>query len=301
MNGDYCLCGWRVRSGLPLPELLPWTGAPDAAVDVTVAAEPIDAEIVAATRGGYSCVTDDGALFFQIPGKLRILTRDGARISVDAEKPDRAFGWRLFVLGTGLYHLCHQRDLFPLHAACLRIGDRTVAVVGRSGAGKSTLSAVLNRRGHILLSDDIAVLDTQAAGDVVLVRPSFPRLRLWQDAMTALALPEHSAIPVREDLPKYALESRTGFDPAPRRLDCILVLEEGSAPKLHEVPPILAVPLLQGHVHRPRLIERLGRQATVLRQSAAIAERVPVRRLVRPFRFDALEETADLIEAVFDS
>ena len=36
--------------------------------------------------------------------------------------------WRLFLLGSTLGHIAHQRGLFPLHAACLRIGGRAVAI-----------------------------------------------------------------------------------------------------------------------------------------------------------------------------
>ncbi|MBN2752095.1 MAG: hypothetical protein JXQ84_05240 [Rhodospirillaceae bacterium] len=300
MSGDYSLCGWRVHSTLSLPELLPWVGPCDADVDVAFADEAIDADLVAAARGRYLYVTDDGAVLLQLPGRFRILTRGGVRVSVDADPLGAASGWRPFVLGAGLYHLCHQRNLFPLHAACLRIGERVVAIAGHSGMGKSTLAAVLNRRGHGLLSDDTVVLDVNSADGVTLL-PSFPRLRLWQDVVKALDLTACPAIPVREGLAKYALEIGGGFDPAPMRLDAVILLEEGDGPVLHDVAPTAAVPLLQAYVHRPRLIELLGRQAAVFAQSAAIAGRVRVLRLERPLRFDVLEAVAALIESAFSS
>jgi hypothetical protein len=46
-------------------------------------------------------------------------------------------------------------DAVFVHAAGVRIGPRLVLLIGGSGSGKSTLTAMLLRRGHPILGDDV--------------------------------------------------------------------------------------------------------------------------------------------------
>src|SRR5205807_6517091 len=60
--------------------------------------------------------------------------------------------------------LASQRRLTCVHAAVVRAGDRTIALVGGSGAGKSTTALALIREGCVLVSDDVAVLSSAEEG-----------------------------------------------------------------------------------------------------------------------------------------
>lgn len=204
--------------------------------------------------------------------------------------------WRLFLLGSALGYLCLQRSLFPLHAACLRIGTQTVAFAGHSGAGKSTLAAALLKRGHGLLSDDLTVIRLDSAG-AIMVLPAFPRLKLWRDTLESLQLPVTDAPPVRPGMEKFDLRPSAGFDAAPVRLDAVVVLGDASEPHLQRLSPQHALPLLHGYLARPQAAVRMGLHAATFAHAAAIARQVPVWRLRRPRRFDALDITVDLIEA----
>jgi len=293
MTSDRILCGWRVRSNVPLPELLPWPGPASSEADVTITAAPIERQ--EEERTGYLHVRPDGSVLFQVPGLVRILTRHAREMIVDVECHDTTDSWRLFLLGTALNHLCLQRGCLPLHAATLRIGGRTVALAGQSGQGKSTLAAILGRRGHKLLSDDVAVLDV-GPGPGITVRPAFPRLRLWRDTLDALSLYSDSLVPVREGIGKYTLDVSSGFDPAPAPLDAVIVLRKGETPALRRHGSAESVALLQSHVQRYGLVELLGRRAAVFAQTAAVAGAVPVLSLERPLRFETLEAMADMVE-----
>ena len=58
------------------------------------------------------------------------------------------------VLGT----LSYQRGLISLHSNTIVIDGKAIALSGHSGAGKSTLAAMLMKRGHRLISDDVLPL-----------------------------------------------------------------------------------------------------------------------------------------------
>lgn len=289
-GGDYVLCGWRVRSDLPLPELLPWSGQLDQMPDIAIVAGRVTVD----THDHWVTVTEDGTVRLAIRGLVHILVQGGRHITVDIIDSRDERGWRLFLLGAALGYLCHQRGVFPLHAASLTVGGRTIALAGESGAGKSTLAFALNRRGHRLLSDDLTVL--VAADDGIEVLPSFPRLKLWRDALDAMGQNTSGLDRVRDDLEKYDLRSRDGFDPAPRRLDAIFILRKGDEPAAVRVPAVDAVPLIEANVVRPQVARLLGRQASLFVESARVARLVPVMRLIRPMDFRRLEETVQLVE-----
>jgi hypothetical protein len=54
-----------------------------------------------------------------------------------------------------------QRRLIAIHAATVYSADSAVLLLGPSGAGKSTLSVALSRRGFMLATDDVALIDPE--------------------------------------------------------------------------------------------------------------------------------------------
>lgn len=298
---DYRLCTWHVRSEILLPELPAW-GARDDGVtnDEVVIEEGSLPECLGgqAADGQWLNIGDDGTVLLHIPRLVRIQVSEGRTIRVQRLNLQED-GWRLFLLGSALSYLCLQRGVFPLHAACLRVGTRTLAIVGHSGAGKSTLAASLLARGHRLLSDDLTVLRVRAADAGITVLPAFPRLKLWRDTLDALAISCAGMPRVREGLDKYDLRPDTEFDPAACALDAVLILRDAPQLQLRRCTQAEALPLVHRYLSRPHAAERLGLGATTFAQAAAVARAVPVWGLQRPRRFDALQATADLIESQF--
>ena len=82
-----------------------------------------------------------------------------------------------------------------------------MAFAGDSGGGKSTTAAALHARGLDLVTDDLLVLDPDAAGGVV-VYPGFPVLRLWPEAAAAVTLGEGAGVPPGSGSAKLAWPAR---------------------------------------------------------------------------------------------
>ena len=70
-----------------------------------------------------------------------------------------------------------------LHAACVVVEGRALALIGASGAGKSTLAARLCLEGALLLGDDCTHVRDG------LVHPTHRPSRVWPDAAALLGLP----------------------------------------------------------------------------------------------------------------
>jgi hypothetical protein len=281
---DGFLCGWRVRSDLHLPELAPWSGE-DRPPDLVIRLGPVpdrlndlveDGPFLQIDRRGKCLLRLENVAAYLVngPGEVVVSPRPGA---ADVEI-------RLFLLGSVLGLLCHQRGLFPLHASCVAIGGKAAAFSGPSGAGKSTAAAQFALRGHELLADDVCVIDAHAAGGP-LVLPSFPRLKLWQDALHALNISREGLERNRPGQDKYHYLRAEAFPVAPVPLGGIFLLR-AAGPGVPEESvrlsrPVEMIAALSEEVFRPQAGSALGRTPALLAAEAAIAGSTPIWRLAR--------------------
>jgi hypothetical protein len=300
---DYFLCGWRVRSAIELPEAMPWAGD-DRSPDVTVRFGAAPALGNPVLRGSEPVqVGADGTCRLAIKDVACFLVIAGSEVIVEPRGDLDAPEFRGWLLGAVLGMLCHQRGLFPLHAACIRVGDQAVALCGRTGAGKSTLAAALVRRGHALIADDVCVIDEEAPeGPVVL--PSFPRLKLWEDTLQALDIPTDGMARAASGKRKFHFCQAGSFNPSPVRLGAIYRLDRSMVEHQQDIlseSGAVAVVTLSREIYRRPIGFSLGRKVALLAGALRIASTVPVFRL--PLRPDLsqIAATAARVEAHFAS
>lgn len=295
---DRSLLGWRVRTPLALDELPGWTGddrLPDVVVSVGSFPDTVDGEV---HRGPFLTIGRGGVCHVNIPGVARYAIEDGTSIVIDPILPLDAPDIRTFLLGTVLGVLCHQRGLLPLHASAVQIGDMAVAFAGHSGAGKSTLAATLVARGHRLLADDIVAVDTRAPGGPIML-PSFARMRLWRDSLSAMGAMQVGLTRVRRGLEKYQI-AIPDFDTSPIRLASVYGLataRPSAQPGIQRLSGHLATAVLSNNVYRANVAQMIGKQEEVFRALIELARGVPTWMLTRPQDLGALDELAQVVEA----
>ena len=269
---DRFLCGWRVASALPLPDLLPWTGG-DGPADLRIEVGPVPERLTDTVFDQPLLqVAADGTCRFQVPGVAAyLIDADARRVVVEPAMAPDAPDIRVFLYGTVLGLLCYRRGLVPLHASCVRIGDGAVAMAGASGMGKSTLAAALLRRGCPVLSDDVTVIDL-ASPDGPRVLPAFPRLKLWGDAMARMGFAVDGLERSRPELEKFHLPVETRFSRQSVLLRAVFHLtvgpghEGGTTRRLHG--PEAAAGIWRD-LYRNGMMVRLGQSKRLL--SAAVA------------------------------
>ena len=89
-----------------------------------------------------------------------------------------------YLLGPIMGTVLRMRGVMCLHGSAVAIGDQAVALIGVSGAGKSTTAAAFARLGYPVLSDDVLALTDLT--NHFLVRPAYPRVRLWPESVAGL-------------------------------------------------------------------------------------------------------------------
>src|SRR5581483_11578484 len=137
--------GLVISSCIFCPELLPGTGDVDATVAYGSVPEPVE-------KPRNPEMWHDGKpgqLICHVAGVARVLVRNGNEIIIDRAPNSTDEDIRLFLLGSALGAMLHQRGVVVLHGSIIKItNDSCILFVGHSGMGKSTLAAVLNRRGY---------------------------------------------------------------------------------------------------------------------------------------------------------
>ena len=299
---DYSICGWRVSSSVALPEAMPWAGD-NQPPDISIRFGPAPPLVDSVAIGGGVTVGRDGTCHLDIEGVACFLVAHGREIVVEPLGDSSMSMLSAFLLGPVLGVLCHQRRLFPLHAACVRIDGGAIALTGRSGAGKSTLAAALVCRGHGLVADDVCVIDVAASGGPTVL-PTFPRLKLWEDAMQGLDIPTEGAARARTDRPKFHFCEPGYFDPSPVKLRAIYVLGRSLTTGDNDIRPLHgadAADALAREIYRPGIGFRLGRKVALLSAALGMASTIPVWRMPPRPELSRLDATAARVEAHFAS
>ncbi|WP_372696350.1 hypothetical protein [Immundisolibacter sp.] len=285
MHHHYQLAGLGFRSPLVLPELDARTAgeAVDVHIDEREGAVPDSGR---APPGGMTWSSDRERCLLDVARIARFSVCQGQRIAFqrsdtdgDAAADDRLL--RLFLLGSVLGALWHQRGRLPLHAGAVDVDGRAWAFAGPSGAGKSSLVVAMAASGAGYLCDDVCVLDVLDDGHAH-AWPGLARLRVSPEICALLALGD---CPPPDPFGKHAL-----FPPWPRPagarpLAGIVILETDPAaaqPVMDRLEAPAALTALLTHTYRTEYLP-MEHRARHFGHCAALVRAVPVYRLRRPW------------------
>jgi HPr Serine kinase C-terminal domain len=222
------------------------------------------------------------------------LIRDGSEIVLDLSPDADEAIVRQVVLGPALAVLLTQRGLVTLHASAVEMNGHGVVFLGAAGGGKSTTAGAMRARGHALIADDAVAVS--GPPEAPLLEPGFPRLKLWPEAAESLGIADDELSELYADLEKRGWAVPEGLATEPVRPTHIYVLDIGDRIAVEPLGPAEAVIELIRNAHGVMSMKGVvaGDQ---LKRTAALAERVNVRRLVRPLALESLNEVAEAVEA----
>jgi hypothetical protein len=300
MNKTYHIFGLNLESDISLP--MPTIADPPAGLspDVIIEFDEVPSELANPRSKGVHYQAGPGEFLLRVDSVASYYVREGRRITIQPFPGAEEERILVFLLGSAMGALLHQRNILVLHAGAIAVNRWSVLFTGHSGAGKSTLAAGFHKRGYPFLADDIcaiAMLDGWPA-----VVPGFPRLKLWADVLKKLDKDKDQLKSVRwhNDLEKYFMPIE-GIQMSPVPLKSIFVL--GTADT-----DIIEITALKGgekiypiinNTYRLRFLEGLGGKKDHFTQCAAVAAKTSVYRTVRPGKGFLLNELMDMMEAKF--
>jgi hypothetical protein len=282
----YGVFGLRLRSEIPLPELFPAHGPGEA--DVVIRYGRVEGE--------YALTPE--AIRLVIPKVASYQITGGREILIDPVPGCSERNIRLFLLGSALGGILHQRGLLPLHANAIEIEGRAVAFMGHSGAGKSTMAAWFLDRGYRVLADDVCVVTMDEAGQPLAHR-GIPRLRLWREAIEVSGRTVEDYELSFDDMDKYNVPTPRPEDTRPLPLDHVYLLRkaEGGEAGVQRLVGVEAVDALVANTYRGGYVGRIGATRQHLASCLDLVRKVPVFAATRVWGFADFDEQATALEA----
>jgi len=252
----------------------------------------VDPESVdAVVKGeGYRASPKNACLFFKGVGKF--LIKDGREIIIDPEEDVEDWTLRLYLLGSVMAVLLHQRGRLVLHGSSVSIGGEAVAILGSSGSGKSTIAAALHSRGHEVLSDDIISIEFNGRDTSVY---GFPLLKLSPTVASSLGYSLQTLSLIDPDDNKYGYYAKPKFSKDRIPLRHVYSLFDGTTNEIKQLNPQEAFFELFQNTRTAFLLEAQG-ASSHLNQCAKLASTISIQRLERFKDLNRLTNIAQMIE-----
>jgi len=245
----------------------------------------------------------------EMPDQVRYHTFGGHTIVVEPlqENPN----WKsicLFLLGSAMASILHQRLQIPLHASSIIFEDELILFCGVSGVGKSTTVAFLNLRGYPIFTDDVCVITTsKAENNKFFAHASIPTTRHWEDSIKALNSSLYSTdTEIREGIKKYKNHFHDSFISHSLPIRKVIFLEASPLVKsiqreyLELIPHKMAY--LRKNIFKKGQLKSLRTQKDIFKSIIEIATHVPMVKISRPvYQKCSFNTIIDEIENEFKS
>lgn len=234
----------------------------------------------------------DGNVGLYVKDLANFWMSDGDKITVQLYPDADLQAVNLYILGTCLGAILHQRGDLVLHGNAVRMGDKAVIVVAQSGVGKSTLAGEFYRRGYQLLADDVCTINQ--AG---FVQPSYPYLKLWQASLDKLNFMGDDLIKIRLHTDKYYFPLKTKFCATPLKVSAIYVLNKGNNKKVifTKIKGIKKLVRVMNNKYRPEFAYELKLRHLHIQHFSKLLKSVKVSQILRPTEGFELESLASII------
>ena len=296
----YHAFGLKLESALPLPELQRGSGPADVVIDFADGEHHDRNERWLSGAGEHITLHLDDMVFTVEGGR-------SVRIAAPPGTGDNDI--RLWLLGTVMATLLHQRGYFPLHANSVLLASGGVAAFsGPSGAGKSTMAALLDRQAFRVLGDDLCAIRLDGE-QRPMVYGGIPRLKLWQATLDLFGRARDGLEPVASDYDKFhvpldAVQEVGSLDPRPlERLYLLGARDSDDEPLIQPLRGILAADGVLDNAFRWMIGQSVAGENSRVQfdQAMAIARKIAVFRVARRWGTDQLFEEGALIAAHLSS
>jgi len=286
----YRAYGLDIEAEMEIPQLLP--GAGPGAVRIRLGSTPPELDSPLAQTAWHQ--QNESQCLIWVDGVARFLIERGALMVVDPDPNAHPQTVNLWLLGSAMAALLHQRGLLPIHASAVETPFGAVLIAGDSGAGKSTTAAGFLQRGCRLLADDVSAITLDAQGKA-MVAPAYPQQKLWQDALDHLNISSDNLNPLLYYRTKYALPRLNRFCDTPLPVRALYLLAGcADSIQIRPVTGMAKLAVLSAHIYRPHFMLPHPHSIPAQTVLMALATQASVAQVQRPndtAGIDALVDT----------
>jgi len=284
----YKAFGLTIQSDIECPELIISSGTPNVIIQAGSVPESIEDPLFSGVR----FQTKEQEFLLQVDNIARYYIQNGNKITIDIYQNADLSEVRLFLLGSAIGALIHQRGLLPFHGSSVKIGESAIILSGLSGAGKSTLAAAFQKKGYSLLSDDVSVISF-SENEHPIVHPGYPQMKLWPDSILKLGGDPAHYSKTRKQLEKHSIPITDSFWDKPLPLSKIFIITSSNLGelKVEQIKGVEKFSLLKTHTYRFNFVAGKEMNSLHFKSFDLLAKSTEIIRLSRPsgkFIFDEL-------------
>lgn len=298
---QYRINGLRFQSELELPTIeYPFTEEPEVTVRLGSVPNQLDNPVVKGARH----MSAPNQYILDGTGVAKFSVFNGTEIVVDVYDGAAYDDVILFLNGSVLAALAHQRGRLPLHSSVVEHNGKAVLFTGNSGAGKSTTAAAFQQLGYPLVTDDVATIDI--IDGVPYTFPNLPRLKLWQQSLNMLSVDNEGLPKVRQELQKFYVPADGNFCMLDQlEIGTIFHITSDATLTELEISTLSGTEkfnVLKRNVHRSRLVRGLKQQVPNFKLLSKLANHCKVYHITRPTKINdhSVENMASLISDVLN-
>lgn len=260
-------------------------------IDATIQYGSVPEHLSVITERDNVYEANEQRLLFKV-GCANFLIEHGERITIDPKQEDERDIY-LFLFGSVISALLHQRDLLPIHASAVQFSQGVVLFAGASGMGKSSLVAAFQRLGYPIITDDLSVLHFE--NDTPYIAQGYPGIHLDQKTLEEMGYSTQQLNRLGEyDGAKYIIPTTYPTNSDNNRVMTIYVLMWGKKNTVQVVPVkgMRKNQLLRLHTYRPKFIIGNARRIAYYQRIIWMANNIPIYRLVRQISRETPESVA---------
>jgi len=284
---SYSAYGLSISSEIELPELQTADGGKE--IQIRLENDGYQASLHIDEQPYWRINRKEAVLSFGGVGTFHIL--EGREIAVMPASNANPSVIRQYIIGTVMAILLYQRGYLVLHASSVLIGVSAIVLVGIPGSGKSSIAAAMSTLGYDVITDDVAVIDTNTDPPSLFSGHHQIRLRSETAEVLGYDLDEEYSPP--DIYGKYCYQISNHLPQVPVPLAQIYSISEGTKVVIKPLSSQSAVIDLVLHSIPTRW--SLPEEEQHFTQCVNIAKRIPLFSLERGSKVSELPELAKLI------
>lgn len=294
MHNFYSAFGLILESEIKLSEIT----VPNCTPDVFIQYGNVPQYLENKTKSGLKYQINDREFLLKVDGVASYYIREGKQVIVQPHQGACTHDVRLFLMGSAIGALLHQRNLLPLHGSSIKFGEGAVIFTGDSGAGKSTIAAAFYNLGYPLLADDLCVVTTEINSSP-MVYPGFQQMKLWGDSLKKIGIQSDKLQRVRlnTEMDKFFVPvADICMNPIPIKTIFVLDSHKKSHFELIELKGMEKIAPLQDMTFRLKFLEGAESKIIHFSQCARLAANTRIISLTRPDKGFLLEELVERVQ-----
>ena len=293
MTYRYFTFGLHIQSELELPPLLVADSSFPPDVSITIGSTP--ETLANCQKKGVAFEIAPDEFLLDLRKIARFYVANGNSIVIEPKENKDWNSIRLFLLGSCLGAILHQRKVLALHASAIAHEGEAVLFTGISGVGKSTTANAFRLNGYKMLTDDVCPIKFIDQRPYAL--PGYPQSKLWEDTLEKLKLDFQGFKHIRKGIHKRAIPIPDQFAAEPLPIKALYILQTHNKDEINlmDVQDANKFRLIKNMTYRSYLMKGLGMQPYHFMNGSQLANSIPIKRIMRSQTF-CLPEVVDLIK-----